>query len=200
MACEPAHRETGGGEADEGVRGGQQRSGNDEGQQRAEHPRERRVEDEARLAGVEGGGKGPARLQGPVAELLRRVEPGLQVEVDVVAAGAAEGKQRQDCDQGGAEDQDVVAPHGVSVSRRSVEVGNLVFASLGLDRSERLVRGWWEFDANRIAGADFTGGQDGAHNPGASSFLARGVAGRPKGAAGARGGSRRFCCMAFAGL
>ena len=52
-------------------------------------PGEGRVEDEAGLAGVPGGGDGPVGVEVAVAELAGGFEPVEEVEVEVVAAGAA---------------------------------------------------------------------------------------------------------------
>ena len=57
--------------------------------QRAQNPRERRVEDEAWLARIEGRCERPVWMQVAVAELARGLHPVQQMEVEVVAAGAA---------------------------------------------------------------------------------------------------------------
>ena len=75
--------------------------GDGQAEEGAEGPGERRVEDEARLAGVEGGGEGPVRVQVAVAELARGLHPVEQVEVEVVAAGAAVEEEWEDGDEGG---------------------------------------------------------------------------------------------------
>ena len=68
--------------------------GQHQAEQRAEIPRERRIEDEARLAGVEGGTESPVWMQVAVAELARSLHPVQQMKVEVVAAGAAVHDQR----------------------------------------------------------------------------------------------------------
>ena len=56
---------------------------------RTQVPGDRRIEDEARLARIEGWRVGPVRMQIAVAELRRGLDPVQQVEVEVVAAGAS---------------------------------------------------------------------------------------------------------------
>ena len=74
-------------------------------EQGSQHPRERRVEDEARLARVEGRAEGPVRVQVDLAELARGFHPTDHVKVEVVAAGAAvdsermHGKERRQRDE-----------------------------------------------------------------------------------------------------
>jgi len=63
-------------------------------EQGSQHPRERRVEDEARLARVEGRAEGPVRVQVDLAELARGFHPTDHVKVEVVAAGAAVDSER----------------------------------------------------------------------------------------------------------
>jgi len=65
-----------------------------------EEPGERWVEEEAGLAGVPCGGEGPAGVVA-VAELLGGVEPALDVEDLVVAAGVAVEDEGEDCEEGG---------------------------------------------------------------------------------------------------
>ena len=101
VAGELVEGEAGGEECDEDEdrrRGG---DGEEDGEDGAQHPGERWVEEKARLAGVPCGGEGPARVEGSVAELLGGVEPALDVEDEVVAAGAAVEQQREDREQRG---------------------------------------------------------------------------------------------------
>ena len=86
--------------------GGAEGDGEDEREDGSEEPGERRVEEEAGLAGVPGGGDVPVWVEGAVAELLGCVEPALEVEGEVLAAGGSVDEKRVDGEQDGDGDQE----------------------------------------------------------------------------------------------
>ena len=89
VARKAVQGEAAGGEGEPGVddrRGGQRE---DEAEDGADGPGEGWVEDEAGLAGVVGGSVGPVRVEVAVGELAGGFQPAEEVEVEVVAAGAA---------------------------------------------------------------------------------------------------------------
>jgi hypothetical protein len=105
-----------GGEDEPGVEDGSPCPLEDEAEDGSDGPGEGRVEDEAGLAGVPGGGVGPAGEEVAVGELAGGFEPVEDVEVEVVAAGAAVEDERKDSDERGDRDEQVVeavARHGV---------------------------------------------------------------------------------------
>ena len=92
-----------------------------EGEQGAKSPGEWRVEDKAWLAGTEGGSEGPARGEVAVGELAGGLLPGEQVEVKIVAAGAAveeKWKNSKECGERNEEIGKPVALHGERVAQR----------------------------------------------------------------------------------
>ena len=98
-AGEVVEGEAGGGEGEPGVDDGSPCPGHDEAEDGADGPGDGRVEDEAGLAGVPGGGVGPVRMEVAVGELAGGFEPVEDVEVEVVAAGAAVEDERKDGDE-----------------------------------------------------------------------------------------------------
>ena len=110
VQCEAA-----GGEGQPGVEDRRPRPGEGEAEDGSDGPGEGRVEDEAWFAGVPGGRVGPVRMQVAVGELAGCLEPVEDVEVEVVAAGAAVEDERKDGDERGERKKDVgksVALHG----------------------------------------------------------------------------------------
>ena len=97
-----AGEEEGEGDEDRRAEGG----GEDEGEEGAEQPGERGVEEEAGFAGVPGGGGVPVGVEGAVAELLGGVEPALEVEGEVLAAGGAVDEERVDDEEDGEGDEE----------------------------------------------------------------------------------------------
>ena len=90
---------------DKGERDRREMPGKNGSQRRAQHPRERRVEDEARLAGRVVWAGRPVRIRDAVAPGIQAVEPGDEVHVEVVAAGVAANELRDDGDECGEEDE-----------------------------------------------------------------------------------------------
>ena len=99
------------------------------------------------------------RVENAVAKLLGGVEPALEVEVEVVAAGAAGQEERGDGEEGRERDQDVVAAHADRGSRE------------GLYGAQGNVRERREGEADAVAGTDCAAGVDDAHDAGASGTL-----------------------------
>ena len=73
----------------------------DEAEDGSDGPGERRVEDEAGFSGVVGRGEGPVRVEIAVSKLACGFHPVEEVEVEVVAAGAAVDEKWQDGDERG---------------------------------------------------------------------------------------------------
>ena len=78
-----------GGEGQPGVEDGGPCPGEEEAEDGSDGPRDGWVEDEAGFAGVPCRGVGPVRVQVAVGELAGGFHPVEEVEVEVVAAGAA---------------------------------------------------------------------------------------------------------------
>ena len=115
-AGESMEGEAGGGEDEPGIEDGRPCPLEDEAEDGSDHPGERWVEDEAGLAGVPGGGVCPVEEEVAVGELAGGFKPIEDVEVEVVAAGAAVEDEREDSDERGDRDEQVVeavALHGV---------------------------------------------------------------------------------------
>ena len=85
-------------------RDGREMPGQDEAERCAQHPGERRIEDEARLAGAVVGAGRPVRIRNAVMPCVDAIEPGDEVDVEVVAAGVAANELRDDGDERGEED------------------------------------------------------------------------------------------------
>ena len=101
---EGARGQAGCGEDEEGERDGREIPGKDGAERRAEHPGERRIEDEARLAGAVVGAGRPVRIRNAVTPCVHAIEPGDEVDVEVVAAGVAANELRDDGDECGEKD------------------------------------------------------------------------------------------------
>ena len=101
---EGASGPSGSGQDEEGERDGREMPGKNGSQRRAQHPRERRVKDETRLAGAVVGAGRPMRIRDAVTPGIQAVEPGDEVHVEVVAAGVAAKELRDNGDEGGEED------------------------------------------------------------------------------------------------
>ncbi len=102
---EGARGEAGGGEDEEGERDGREVPGKNGAERCAQHPGERRIEDEARLACAVVGAGRPVRIRNAVTPGVEAVEPGDEVDVEVVAAGVAANELRDDGDEGGEENE-----------------------------------------------------------------------------------------------
>ena len=124
------HGEARGGESDPGVEDGSGGEGlvgtemqemsqgfGGEGEQATEGPGEGWIEDEAGLAGAEGRREGPSRVEGAACELGGGLLPAEQMEVEVVAAGAAVQQEGKEGDEGGEGNQQ----EGQPVSRHEIE-------------------------------------------------------------------------------
>ena len=88
-------------------------AGGGEGEEGADGPGEWGVEDEAGFAGAPGGGRGPAWVEVAEGELPSGLLPGEEVEVEVVAAGAAVQEKGGDGEQGGERDEEEGQPGGL---------------------------------------------------------------------------------------
>ena len=61
--------------------------GKHEAQRRAQHPRQRRIEDKPRLAGAEVGAGRPMRIENAMAPAVQRIDPRDKMKIEVVPAG-----------------------------------------------------------------------------------------------------------------
>ena len=97
--------EAGGEQSDGDEDRGAEGDGEDEREDGSEQPGERRIEEETGLTSVPGGGDVPVWVEGAVAKLLRCVEPALDVEGEILAAGGTVDEKRVDGEQDGDGDQ-----------------------------------------------------------------------------------------------
>ncbi len=93
--------EAAGGEGEPGVEDWGPCPGEEQAEDGADGPGERWVEDEAGFSGVPCGGVGPVRVKVAVGELAGGFHPAEEVEVEVVAAGAAVDEEWDDGEERG---------------------------------------------------------------------------------------------------
>jgi hypothetical protein len=74
---------------------GYPRNRQNQAESRAEDPGERRVEDEPRLAEAVVGQGGPPREEDAMLPLVGDIQPGRDMELEIVAGGAAEPEKRE---------------------------------------------------------------------------------------------------------
>ena len=92
------------GKDDESERDGREIPGEDSAKRCAQHPCERRIEDETRLACAVVGAGRPVGIKNAVTPRVEAVEPRDEMDIEVVAAGAAANELRDHGDSGGEED------------------------------------------------------------------------------------------------
>ena len=120
VAREAVQGEAAGGERQPGVDDGGPCPGEHEAEDGSDDPGDGWIEDEAGLPGVPSGCVGPVGVEVAVGELVGSFKPVEDVEVEVVAAGAALEDERKDSDERDDRDEDVgnsIAPHDSRVSR-----------------------------------------------------------------------------------
>jgi hypothetical protein len=104
LACQCSCGEPGSGKQKKGERNGNPGPRQKCAERSAHHPRERRIEDKPRLARAVIGAGRPVRIRDSVPPGIESIEPGNQMEVEVVAAGVAVDEFGGDGYEGGEED------------------------------------------------------------------------------------------------
>lgn len=107
---EAIESESSGGEGQPRVDDGRPCPRHKEAENGTNRPREWWIEDEAGLACVVGGAEGPVWVEIAVSELMGGFHPVEEVEVEVVAAGAAFQYEGKDSDEGGEREDEEVNP------------------------------------------------------------------------------------------